>query len=121
ERVGGEAGGGGGGPGEEDRAGVVEPAGREAEAPEGDERVASPVGEPRVAGDDRLSGSAPDDVRIRRPVEAGGEPPAPALLGDANGRGVGGRPLPLPPRRPQPPPPAPGPAANPPRPASPPP
>src|SRR5439155_9322633 len=72
------------GPFEEDRAGVVEPARREAEAAERDERVPSPVGEPRVAGDDRLAAPAPDEIGVGGAVETGGKLPATLQLGRAD-------------------------------------
>ena len=52
------------GPLEQDRPRFVEPAGREAEPAQRDERVAAPVGEPRIAGDDGLARAAPHDVRV---------------------------------------------------------
>src|SRR5262249_30042449 len=78
----------GSGPFEEDRTGIVQPAGREAEPAECDELVPAPVAEPRVPGDDRLAGSAPDQVRIGRAVEARGEAPAATPLDGAKGRDV---------------------------------
>ncbi len=76
------------GPLEKNRTRVVESTRRETEAAERDERVASPVGEPRVARDDRLSAPAPDEVSVRGPVKASREAPAPSLFGDANGREI---------------------------------
>ncbi len=69
----------------EDRPGGVEPPGGEEETGERDHRVAPPVGEPRIAGDDRPPLAAPRDEPV------GGAPE------DAQGAAVGAGPLDLPP------------------------
>ena len=50
---------------------IVAPAARQAQPAQRDERVAAPVGEPRIAGDDRAAGAARDEVRVGRAVEPG--------------------------------------------------
>ena len=52
---------------------VVESAGRQAQTAQRDERVAAPVGEPRVAGDDRPARAAAHEVRVGRALERGRE------------------------------------------------
>ena len=51
-------------PRDENVAGLGQPAGGEAEAAEGDERVAAPIAEPRVAGDDGFPRIAADDIGV---------------------------------------------------------
>ncbi len=68
------------GPREQDVARVLEAAAAQAEAAQRDERVAAPVAEPRVAGDDGAPFAARDEVRIGRALEPALEVPAAALL-----------------------------------------
>ena len=58
-------------PGEQDVAGLIEPAVGDAEAAQGDEGVAAPVREPRVAGDDRSDPRRGARGRHRRHGRAG--------------------------------------------------
>src|SRR5262249_11745732 len=48
---------------------IFEMPGRETQAAKRDERVAPPVGEPRITCDDRFSRAARDHVRIRGPMK----------------------------------------------------
>ena len=76
------------GPFEQDRARVVEPAGRQAQTPQRDERVAAPVGEPGIAGDDGLPEPRLDEIGVGRALqrEPKRAPPCRAPRG-AGGRG----------------------------------
>jgi hypothetical protein len=57
-------------PFDQDVARVVVAVTGEADAAQRDERVATPVGEPRIAGDDRLAAAAPHDVGVGGAMEA---------------------------------------------------
>ena len=63
----------GAGPGEQNLAGVVESIGRQAQAAQGDEGVAAPIGEPGIAGDDGLARAAADQVGIGGAVQRRGK------------------------------------------------
>ena len=54
------------GPLQQDGARLVQPAGRETEAAQGDEGVPAPVAEPGIAGDDGLPFSTASQVGVRR-------------------------------------------------------
>ena len=60
------------GPCRENRRGGREVRARERQSAHRDERVASPIGEPRIAGDDRMPALAAHDVRRRRRAASGG-------------------------------------------------
>ena len=68
------------GPGEQNVSRHVQPTGGEAQAAQRDERVTTPIREPRVTGDDGLPFPALDDVGVRRSLESGREPFAPLSL-----------------------------------------
>ena len=60
-------------PAQQDLARRVEPAGGQADARQRDERVASPVGKPWIAGDDGRARPARDEIRVGRTIERRGE------------------------------------------------
>ena len=65
---------------EQDLPRQVEAPGRQAEAAKGDEGVPAPVGEPRIAGDDRRAVAAPDQIGVGGAFERGGKGRAPPPL-----------------------------------------
>src|SRR5207247_5058923 len=67
-------------PFDENVARVRQATGREAKATYSDERIATPVGEPRIAGNDRASRAAADQVRIGGAVDRLRESCAPAAF-----------------------------------------
>src|SRR5439155_19288164 len=52
---------------------VFQVAGRDAKAANGDKRVAAPIAEPGIAGDEGLSLAALDEICVRRAFERTGE------------------------------------------------
>src|SRR5439155_24948519 len=68
------------GPGEQNVSRHVQPTGGEAQAAQRDERVTTPIGEPRVTGDDGLPFPTLDHVGVRCRLESGREPLAPLSL-----------------------------------------
>jgi hypothetical protein len=65
------------GPGQQDAARLLAARGGKANPWQRNERIATPIGEPWVAGDDGRSGAAPDEIRVRGSVERRGECRAP--------------------------------------------
>ena len=68
------------GPFDQDLPGLLQTSGRQAQAPQGDERVASPLGEPGISGDDRLPAAPADDVVLGGARERRGEAQTAAFL-----------------------------------------
>src|SRR5205823_8500412 len=60
-------------PGEQNIARVFQMSGRDAEAANGDKRVAAPIAEPGVAGDEGFAFAALDEICVRRAFEWTGE------------------------------------------------
>ena len=79
------------GPLEENPARVVQPGAREAEPPQRDEGVATPVREPRIACDDCHAGTPSHQVRIRRAVQGRRKGLSPAALGGPELRDLAGQ------------------------------
>ncbi len=71
----------GAGPFREDPLGLGQAAGRETQAAERDERVAAPVGEPRVPRDDGPTRAAAHEIRVGRAIEPIDERGPPRSLG----------------------------------------
>src|SRR5262249_12918044 len=70
-----------GGPLEQDLARITQSAGCQAQPADGDERVAPPIREPRVARNDGLTAAALNQISIRRTVKPGREKGSPFQFG----------------------------------------
>ena len=66
----------GAGPGEQNPPGVVQPAEGQGEPAHGDERIAAPIGEPRIPGQDRLAMTAVDEIGVGGGFQRSRESPA---------------------------------------------